>query len=138
MTCDFNRAVKKFLSGRLIMCSRQFWNSHQRHKFLRATETRDIVKIRVSEMAFPGVFKRYFPQEFPIPSVGEYGYFLELHNIFKIILVQSSCPLKIKITQFRNGFHLNVFGMEKLLMCSLIGHLCLSGPGNNSCTVTGL
>ena len=70
MTCDFNRAVKKFLSGRLIMCSRQFWNSHQRHKFLRAEETRDILKIRVSEMAFPGVFKRYFPQEFPIPSVG--------------------------------------------------------------------
>ena len=70
MTCDFNRAVKKFLSGRLIMCSRQFWNSHQRHKFLRAEETRDISKIRVSEMAFPGVFKRYFPQEFPIPSVG--------------------------------------------------------------------
>ena len=69
MTCDFNRAVKKFLSGRLIMCSTQFWNSHQRHEFLRAKETRDIVKIRVSEMAFPGVFKRYFPQEFPIPSV---------------------------------------------------------------------
>ena len=34
------------------MCSTQFWNSDQR-----------------LEMAFPGVFKRYFPQEFPIPSV---------------------------------------------------------------------
>ena len=64
MTCDFNRVVKKFLSGRLIMCSRQFWNSHQRHKFLRAEETRDIVKIRVSEMAFPGVFNRYFQEVF--------------------------------------------------------------------------
>ena len=50
------------------MCSRQFWNSHQRHKFLRATETRDMVKIRVSEMAFPGVFKRYF-QEVLSPGI---------------------------------------------------------------------
>ena len=30
------RAVKKFLSSRLIMNSRRLWNLHQRHKFLRA------------------------------------------------------------------------------------------------------
>ena len=40
--------------------SRQFWNSQQRHKFLRAKAFRDILKIRVSEMASPEVFKRYF------------------------------------------------------------------------------
>ena len=40
------------------MNSRRLWNSHQRHKFLRAESSRDILKIRVSEMAFPGVFRR--------------------------------------------------------------------------------
>ena len=48
------RAVKEFLSSRLIMNSRQLWNSHQRHKFLRAEVPRNILKlILVLEMAFP-------------------------------------------------------------------------------------
>ena len=47
------RAVKEFLSSRLIMNSRQLWNSHQRHKFLRAEVPRNILKlILVLEMAF--------------------------------------------------------------------------------------
>ena len=54
------RAVKKFSNSRLIMNSRQLWNSYQRNKFLRAEASREILKFRVSEMAFPGVFKRYF------------------------------------------------------------------------------
>ena len=33
------------------------WNSHQRHKFLRPEASRDILKFRVSEMAFPGGFR---------------------------------------------------------------------------------
>ena len=41
------------------MNSRQLWNSHQRHKFLRAKASRDILEFRVLEMPFPGVFKRY-------------------------------------------------------------------------------
>ena len=52
--------MKKFLRSRLIMNSRQLWNSHQRHKFLSAEASRDILEFRVSEMPFPGVFKRYF------------------------------------------------------------------------------
>ena len=40
------------------MNSSQLWNLHQRHKFLRAEVSRDILKIRVSEMVFPGVFRR--------------------------------------------------------------------------------
>ena len=55
-----SRAVKRFLSSRLVMNSRRLWNSHQRHKFFRAEVSRNILKFRVSEMAFPGVFKRYF------------------------------------------------------------------------------
>ena len=43
------------------MNSRQLWNSHQRHKFLRAEASRDILKFKVSEMAFSGVLKSYFP-----------------------------------------------------------------------------
>ena len=39
------------------MNSKQLWNSHQRHKLLWAKASRDILKIRVLEMAFPrGVF----------------------------------------------------------------------------------
>ena len=49
-----------FLSGRLMMIGRQLWNSHQRHKFLRAEAIRDSLEFRVSEMPFPGVLKRYF------------------------------------------------------------------------------
>ena len=40
-------------------------NSHQRHNFLRAEVSRDMLKFRVSEMAFPGVFKRYFAPRMP-------------------------------------------------------------------------
>jgi len=58
-----NRAVKQFSGSRLIMNSRQLGNSHQRHKFLRAEASRGILKFRVSEIAFPGVFKRYFPPQ---------------------------------------------------------------------------
>ena len=43
------------------MNSRQLWNSHQRHKFLRAEASSDILKLRVSKMVFPGVFKWCFP-----------------------------------------------------------------------------
>ena len=43
------------------MNSRPLWNSHQRHKFLRAEASRDTLNFRVSEMVFAGVFKRYFP-----------------------------------------------------------------------------
>ena len=43
-SADFiiNRAVKKVLSSGLLMNSRRLWNSHQRHKFLRAKASRDI------------------------------------------------------------------------------------------------
>ena len=47
------------------MNGRQLWNLHQRHKFLRAEASRDILKIRVLEMTFPEVFKRYFPLWMP-------------------------------------------------------------------------
>ena len=60
-----SRAVKKFLSSRLIMNTRWLWNSRQRHKFSRAKASRDILKIRVLEMALPGVFKRYFAPWMP-------------------------------------------------------------------------
>ena len=43
-----------------------WWNSHQRHNFLRAEASRDILKFRVLEMAFPGVSKRYFPPLMPL------------------------------------------------------------------------
>ena len=42
------------------MNSRRLWNSHQRHKFLRTEASRDVLKIRVSEMALPGVSRGIF------------------------------------------------------------------------------
>ena len=47
------------------MNSRRLWNLYQRHKFLRAEASRDILKFEVSEMASPGVFKKYFPPWMP-------------------------------------------------------------------------
>jgi len=69
----FNRAVKTFLSSRLIMNSRRLWNSHQRLKFLRARASRDILKFRVSEMAFAGIFQRNFPPWMPCCFVRIYA-----------------------------------------------------------------
>ena len=57
-------SLKSILSlDRLIVNSR--WNSHQRHKFLKAEASRDIFTFRVLEMACPGDFKRYFPPRTP-------------------------------------------------------------------------
>ena len=78
-----NRAVKKFFSSRLIMNSRRLWNSHQRHKFLRVEASRDILKFRVSKIASPGVFNRYFPPRMPCCFVG-------IHARLEAML--SKCP----------------------------------------------
>ena len=40
------------------MNGRWLWNSHQRHKNLMGEASADILKFRVSEMAFPERFKR--------------------------------------------------------------------------------
>ena len=55
-----HRAVKKLLSGRLMMNSSRLWSSHQRHKFFRAEASRNVLEFRVSETPFPEVSKRYF------------------------------------------------------------------------------
>ena len=47
------------------MNSRQLWNSHQKHKFLWAEASRDILKFRVPKLPFPGVFERYFLLQTP-------------------------------------------------------------------------
>ena len=52
------------------MNSRRLWNSHQRHKLLRAKASMDILKFRVSEMPFPWVFKKYFPLRTPCCFIG--------------------------------------------------------------------
>ena len=59
------QGCQKVLSCRLIMNSRQLWNSHQRHKFLRAEASREILKIRLKQMTFPGLFKRCLPPQMP-------------------------------------------------------------------------
>ena len=93
-----------FLSSRLIMNSRQLWNLHQRHKFLRAEASRHILKFKVSEMAFAGVLKRYFPLRTPCCFV-------------RIHIRLETMPQKIKlmfqvlhdITRFKRFTDLNLF-----------------------------
>ena len=65
------------------MNSRQLWNSHQRRTFLRAEASRDILKFRVSEIASPGVFNRYFPPRTP-------RCFVEIHA--RLEAMPSKCP----------------------------------------------
>ena len=67
------------------MNCRQLWNSNHRHKFLRAKESRDILKFRVSEITFPGVFKRYFPPQMQCCFVG-------IHARLGTML--SKCPMR--------------------------------------------
>ena len=82
--CTTARAVKKVSTSSLVMNSRQLWNSHQRNKFLRAEASKYILQFRVSEMAFLGVFKRYFPLRTPCCFVrihARLGTMLSLHDI---------------------------------------------------------
>ena len=67
------------------MNRRRHWNSHQRHKFLRAEASRDILKFRVLEMPFPGVFKRYFPLQTPCCFIRKHarlGTAIEMSQVF--------------------------------------------------------
>ena len=93
MVCSLLRAVEKVLSSRLIMKSRRLWNSHQRHKFLRAESSRDIFKFKVSEMPFPGVFKRYFPPRTPC-------YFVTIQA--RLETVPSKCPRRFSTSYGSN------------------------------------
>ena len=82
--CTTARAVKKFLTSRLVMNSRQLWNSHQWKKFLRAEVSKDILQFNFSEMAFLGVFNRYFPLRTPCCFVrihARLGTMLSFHDI---------------------------------------------------------
>ena len=88
------RAVKKFLSSRLIMKSRLLWNLHQRHKFLRAEAARDILKFWVTEMAFSGVFKRHFPPWTPCC-------FVRIHT--RLGTMPSKCPRCSKTSRSLHG-----------------------------------
>ena len=65
------------------MNSRRLWNSHQRHKFLMAEACKDILKFRVSEIVFPGVFKKHFPPQTP-------SRYIEIHT--RLGTTQSKCP----------------------------------------------
>ena len=58
-------------------------NSHQRYKSLRAEESRDTLKFKVSEMAFPGALNRYFPPWTPCC-------FVRIHS--RLGTMPSKCP----------------------------------------------
>ena len=79
------RAVKKFLSSRLLLNNRWLWNSHQRHKCLTAKASRTFLKFRVLGMLFPEVFKRYFPLRMPCC-------FIRIHHFARLGTMLLKCP----------------------------------------------
>ena len=81
------------------MNSRRLWNSHQRHKFLRAEASGDILKKLVSEMVFPEVFKRYFPLWTP-------GYFCFIRIHVRLGKMPSNCPRHSKTLHGLNGLNM--------------------------------
>ena len=92
------------------MNSRRLWNSHQRHKFLRAEASRDILKLRVSKMMFPGVFKWYFPLQPPCC-------FVTIHA--RLGTMASACPWRLAfhdIARFERFTDLNPF---KYAFCAI-------------------
>ena len=95
---SLSRAVQKFLGSRLVMNRRRFWNSHQRHKFLRAGTSRDILKFRVSEMAFAVIFKRYFPPRTKC-------FFIRIHA--RLVMTPSKCPRRSTASHGSQSFHLS-------------------------------
>ena len=78
------------------MNSRWLWNSHQRHKFLRAEASRDILKIRVSEMSFQQLSRGIFHRGCHVVS-SEYTQDWEMSQAFK------------DIKQFEHFTDLNLF-----------------------------
>ena len=88
-----NQGCQKVLRSRLIMSTRRLWNSHQRHKFLRAEASRDILKFRVSKMVFPGIFRRYFPLRTPCC-------FVRIHA--RLGKMPSKCPRRSTISHGSN------------------------------------
>ena len=53
---------QQVFNSRQIMNSRQLWNLYQRNKFIRTEASKDILKFRVLEMAFPGfIFPPWMP-----------------------------------------------------------------------------
>ena len=90
------------------MNCRRHWNSHQRHKFLRAEASRDILKFRVLEMPFPGVFKRYFPLQTPCCFIRKHerlGTAIEMSQVFHdIALFERVTPcLNMHSKSFKTG-----------------------------------
>ena len=91
-----------------------------RHKFLRNVAASDIVKFRVSEMAFSGVFKRYSPPpRMPCCFVrirAETG-----NNAVEKTVEMSPFQRFTDLNQFKYAFKVNQ-NWEKMLYNFLQGH----------------
>ena len=84
------------------MNSTWLWNLHQRHKPLKAEAFRDILKIRVSEMVFPGVFKRCFQPQMPY-------FFARIHETLATMPLK--CPRHSK-TRAVNPLRLQILRID--------------------------
>ena len=97
------RAVKKFLSRRLVMNSRQLWNPHQRHKFLRAEACQGHFEIQSLRNGIFGGIQEVF-------STVDAMFFLRIHA--RPGIMPSKCP------RFEHFTDLNLF--ECAFNCNVI------------------
>ena len=86
------------------MAGSQLSNSHQRHKFLRDQGSRNILKFRISKMAFSGVFKRYFPLRMPC-------FFVKILRNTGNNAIEMSHAIH-NIARFKRSTYLNLFKYE--------------------------
>ena len=86
------------------MAGGQLSNSHQRHKFLRDQASRNILKFRISKMAFSGVFKRYFPLRMPC-------FFVKILRNTGNNAIEMSHAIH-NIARFKRSTYLNLFKYE--------------------------
>ena len=111
------RSVKKFSSSRLIMNRGRLWNSHQRHKFLRAKASRDILKFRVSEMAFPAVFSTTgleFAMLFHLNTGNTGNNAIEMLQAFHVIERFTDLNLlNMRSVSFKTGTQIRAKGLAK-------------------------
>ena len=103
------RAVKTFLSSRLIMNSRQLWNSHHRHKFLRAEPSRDILRADCSQSYV------YLTKQHGVPS-GKHPLRTPGNTIFKTL----NFKMSLDASALRNLCLQGEFQSHLLLIISLL------------------
>ena len=104
---------------------------HGRDFFLRAPPLWKFHLSFIHFFKFFGLTEPPTPQEIPIPSVGEYGYFLELHNFICDNLVVWYTLL----SSYSNLADLNIFILRVFAESCLFDEISLTVEYCQSCSI---